>query len=386
MVVASDGFSTVSSPPLGVWFLSGKHRNDVKCLNSLFRLYSVELPTTPDTKWSVMMSSLMSGSIPPWSQVMPSGPYKNFVKNLINTVVKNIDLIPKNYYDDVWFKCNSVFTSLRQAKVDGPLFRSSSAADSNNGALETFKPGPGGFLPVVEYDRFGTRTGRLVVKSGPSILTLKKDYRTLLRSSYQGGTICSLDFGALEARIILGENGVSPPIDDLYARLSADLFDGKVPRNTVKVAVLSELYGASRSALTARLGMSGSELDSFISTVRSYFGIPLLKYRLKKQYDDQGSLQNKFGRKLRIDNPQDNILVNTFAQSTGVDVSLLGFSKVLNDLGSDGIRPLFVLHDALILDVKEDRMKDVESILSVSVPGYESEFPLKLERIYSHDK
>jgi len=75
------------------------------------------------------------------------------------------------------------------------------------------------------------------------------------------------------------------------------------------------------------------------------------------------------------------LFVNTFAQSTGVDVSLLGFKSVMDRLGTDGVRPLFVLHDALIFDVRGDRLGDVEAIDSVEVPLYDARFPLKLEKI-----
>ena len=76
-----------------------------------------------------------------------------------------------------------------------------------------------------------------------------------------------------------------------------------------------------------------------------------------------------------------NTLVNTYVQSTGVDVAMMGFNQVLKQLGTDGVRPLFVLHDALILDVRNDRLPDVESVSSVAVPGYDTEFPLKFEKV-----
>ena len=95
-----------------------------------------------------------------------------------------------------------------------------------------------------------------------------------------------------------------------------------------------------------------------------------------------GKVCNKHGRYLELDDPQDHLFVNTFAQSTGVDVALLGFKSVMDRLGIDGVRPLFVLHDALILDVRSDRLKDVENISSVKVHGYDAAFPLKFEKMH----
>jgi hypothetical protein len=153
-----------------------------------------------------------------------------------------------------------------------------------------------------------------------------------------------------------------------------------VPRAVVKVAVLSELYGASRASLGHRLEMNNTDLDRFIAVIKEHFKTDVLKMRLKDELENSGMIHNRFGRPLFIDaKNSDYLLVNTYAQSTGVDVSLLGFSKIVEQLGSDGVRPLFILHDALLLDVRDDRLRDVETITSVSIPTYSQDFPLKLE-------
>jgi hypothetical protein len=382
MLVSFDGFSTISKPPLDVWFLAGSlDPAGPMSLDSLAKLGGIDLPTAPPQKWTFMMNSLTTGSVM-WSQVLPTGVYKDFVRGLINSVNQTMDRLPRDYYKEVWGPCNLFLTGLKAARVDPILFKEIvQAVDRDSGALETFRPGPGGFLPPVVYDRFATRTGRLTVESGPHILTLKKGYRHILKSNFPNGKICSLDFGALEARVILYETGFSPSGSDLYTQISNELFTGSIERDVVKTAVISELYGSSRFAQGTRLGMAGRKLDGFIEAVRTYFGTPALRKRLKEEFKSSGRIKNRFGRPLEIDDPQDHLFINTYAQSTGVDVSLLGFKKIVDDLGADGIRPLFVLHDALILDVREDRLQDVEGIASVAVPGYAQQFPLKFEYV-----
>ena len=61
---------------------------------------------------------------------------------------------------------------------------------------------------------------------------------------------------------------------------------------------------------------------------------------------------------------------------------MIGFNSIIKQLGTDGVRSLYVLHDALILDVRSDRLKDVENISSVKVHGYEAAFPLKFEKMH----
>jgi hypothetical protein len=319
----------------------------------------------------------------PWASIMPSSEYKSFVKNLVNCLTDSFFGLSKDYLVDTWVPCGRVLDALKPAKIATQSFKELLEKEgSGNGALESFKPGGGGYTSPVVYDRFGTRTGRLTVESGPNILTLRKDMRKLLRSHFQDGSIISLDFSSLEARIILAEAGGPVTTGDIYTKLSQDLFDGRIARDVVKVAVLSELYGASRSTLGYRLDMGGADLDSFIDRVRGVFKTSELKSRIKKDLSATGAIHNRYGRPLFLDDTKaENLFLNTYIQSTGVDVSMLGFGRILDRLGSDGIRPLFVLHDALILDVRSDRLEDVSSIDVVDVPGYECCFPLKAEII-----
>lgn len=383
MVVSSDGFTTLLKAPKDIWFLNGAF-DPMKplCLDSLLKLGGVDLDIRPPNKWTVAMNLVASGSQVPWSQVMPSTEYKSFVKNIVKSIIGTIDTLPQDYYRNVWCPAGQLLMSLKAPRVDSSFYRDLvGSIERDSGALETFRPGPGGFLSPVVYDRFATRTGRLTVSAGPNILTLKKEYRKLLKSNFSDGVICSLDFSALEARIILAESGTVPVTDDLYGSLAQRLFQGKISREIVKVAVISELYGSSKHALGGRLGLAGRKLDEFVETIHGYFKISDLRKRLKDEFIKTGKIRNRHGRLLDLDDPQDHLFVNTYAQSTGVDVSLLGFKAVMDKLGTDGIRPLFVLHDALILDVREDRLADVERTNFVSIPGYDFEFPLKFERV-----
>lgn len=385
MLVSHDGFATLTKAPEDVWFLNGvMDPTKPLCLDSLLRLNGIDIKLLPPEKWTRCMTLLASGSAVPWSQVMPQSAYKSFIKNLIKSIAENIDGLSKDYYKIAWCPGGQLLHGLKAAKVDPRLYKElASEIEHDSGAFETFRPAAGGFLQPVVYDRFATRTGRLVVSSGPNILTLKKEYRRILKSTFPNGSICALDFGALEARIILAEAGKVSSAPDLYGDIAAKLFGGRVDRNAVKTAVISELYGASKASLGLRLGIGGSKLDEFVVLIKEYFDTAGLRRRLKTQHESAGLIQNKYGRILHLPDPQDHLLVNTYAQSSGVDVSLLGFKAVVDSLGTDGIRPLFVLHDALILDVRDDRLIDVESIISIHVHGYDTKFPLKFEKIFS---
>jgi len=312
---------------------------------------------------------------------LPQNEFKIFFKNIVQVTTDSFSELPFGYYEVAWTAGSRVLGSLKPAAIDVDAFNRIIADNPGTPGLESFRPKRSGFAHPVIYDRFSTRTGRLTVSDGPNFLVLKKDNRKIIKSSFEDGRVVSLDFKALEARIVLAEAGRYSDASDIYEDISVTQFKGILPRDVVKTAVLAELYGISRNALRIRLGVSDQKLDEFIRVIKEYFKVEQLRSRLKEQLTSVGKIINRFGRPLGIPDGQDNLLINTYAQSSGVDVSLLGFDKVLSDLGSDGIRPLFVLHDAIILDVRPDRVEDVKRVKDVEIPTYDAPFPLKFEHL-----
>jgi DNA polymerase I-like protein with 3'-5' exonuclease and polymerase domains len=299
---------------------------------------------------------------------------------MISDVVLAMAKAPTDYYRMTWVPGNAVIRSLQPAKVNTTRFRELVAAQVGNvNAVATFAPDFMGYAAPVTYDRFGALTGRLTVAQGPSILTLKREYRDLLAPE-SDGYIVSIDFAALEVRVLLYESGRSCLDSDLYAVIAKDI---GVERKAVKGAVISELYGSSKYALGKALGIEGRELNAFVKKVKSYFNTPVLLQRIKTQFYETGRVINRYGRPVVIDEPQDHIFINYYAQSTGVDVTLLGFSQIVKRLKetAPGVRPLFLLHDALILDVPRQHLEEVMGIDHVSVQGYVQVFPVKTERL-----
>ena len=380
LLISPDGFKWVEKIPDDIWCLSGNIKKDSsRCFDTALKLsFMNDLPEVPEKYRKVM--SLLAGSIsPPWSMILPQSKYKAFFNDIICYVKEHQD-ISTSYYENAWVPGNKILNVLRPAKTDGAkISEIVHASVINSQVLESFRPRAGGFAPAAIYDRFATVTGRLVVNSGPNILLLKKEYRSVIKPSHPDGKIISIDFASLEARILLYESGNDCPEFDLYGMLAKRF--GDMPRNLVKAAVLSTLYGSSKSSVALSLGVTEEKVTSVIKQIESYIDTKQLIQRLRNEYNTTGYIQNRFGRKLNVERPQDNIFVSYYAQSTGVDVSLVGFGNIIDALGLDGIRPIFVLHDALILDVHPDRLDDVAKINSVKVPGYDQAFPLKIEEI-----
>ena len=379
---SKEGFFWSRPRPKQIWTLTGRLKEEGMCLDTLLALAHVNLPKIPDN-YAAVMAQLVTGSNVqiPWQHVLPRTVYENYFKNTVKVIEDVFSELPFDYYDTAWSAGSQLLAALKPAKIDVDAWhRLLEEAAVNAPVLASFKPDPRGFADVPTYNRFGTRTGRLTVSEGPNILTLKREHRSILRSSYKDGYICSLDFRALEPRIVLAEAGRSSDAEDIYGELSDKIFGSRDNRDAVKVAVISELYGAAKESLRARLGISQAKIDAFVKGINDFFGLDALRERLTTQAAS-GRIINRFGRQLQVDPEAKNLFINTYVQSTGVDVAMLGFNSILQQLGTDGVRPLFVLHDALILDVRSDRLEDAAKMTSVTIPGYNVSLPLKFEKM-----
>lgn len=386
LVVSAGTFSWSAKVPRATWHCSGACKEDSDwCLDTALRLGHVSVPLAPPDRFVrslSFVSSSMGDVSPPWHRLMPVREHLGFTKRLVEGLVVAMDNAALDYYRAVWVPANAVVRSLQQAAVDRGAWQALiDSGEGNVAATRSFEPGLDGLAQPVVYDRFKTLTGRLTVASGPQILTLKREHRRMMSSAYgkQGG-IYALDFAALEARILLYELGRRCDDVDLYGTIAKEL--GR-DRKAIKGAVISELYGSSKWALGKHLGMEGKELDGFVRTVKAYFNTRQLLDRVKQQFVATGRVVNRYGRQVVVDEPLDNIFVSYYGQSTGVDVTMLGFKQVVDRLERTAprVRPVFLLHDSILLDVHDDDLEAVRSIDHVKVKGYVQRFPLRLEKV-----
>jgi hypothetical protein len=189
-----------------------------------------------------------------------------------------------------------------------------------------------------------------------------------------------VDFSSLEPRIVLYLAGSQLEEHDIYSNLSSGIFGSKYSRDVVKKVVISQLYGRKKENIGLELRIRGTELDTLFEEIRKAFNITKLLFQIKKFFVKNGHVKNHYGRMIRIDDPSDNILLNSFVQSTGVDVSLLGFLQLIqNPPVEGGFHPLFNLHDAMIFDVEfPDK---IPKELWIQVPGFDQRWPLKVENL-----
>lgn len=375
--------SWIMDIPPDTWHLSGEMKNESDwCLDSLLALNAINIDTNPPEKFiNAMQLLLPSGSAswpPPWQQVMPQREHDAFIRTLVSKIDEAIANINTRYYKSTWVKQNLIFNSLRRPRIDGPKWRSLVVKNPQNRMIRSFVPQEDGLARPIVYGRNKTRTGRLTVVSGPQILTLNKDFRDIILPRDDDHMVGLLDFNACEMRVLLYEAGFNCDEPDLYGMIKR-VHLPKIERNVVKGAVIGRAYGLSKHVWGEKVGVKGRVLNHVDDTLTNLFDTSFLLRRVQEQYNREGFIRNRYDRRIEVEVPLDHMLINTYAQSTGNEVALLGFSLLLDRLASLGAIALYLLHDALIIDFPKSNLEEIKKITTVKVPGYVQKYFLKFE-------
>ena len=226
--------------------------------------------------------------------------------------------------------------------------------------LERFKPIKG-YCANVEYNQTSTMTGRLTTtKQSPNILTLPARCRKIFESRWQQeGDLLYIDFKTLEPRVVRKINGKEAS-DDIYLEIAA-MLDFEVDRVVIKRGIISTLYGATSTIS----GLSQERSKSVLEATKSYFDLSSITKKASYVHD-VGCRINYFGRPIwNIEENQENKIVNNFVQSTAVDVALSYFSELCDLINLEMCKPIFIIHDALILDVHKDYIDTCNNIVQL---------------------
>lgn len=369
------------------------------------KLFGLEYRSFPPERFVKACNSIAYNSENlPWQFILPKEIYKTELKIYIQSVLNDLQGIDINYYTNSFKKQNIVLDNLERAAIDLQRFEAIMNSANDEGAsnvktiLKSFGPDKlhNGiwFAALPEYERLGTVTGRLRINKGPNILLLKKEYRQVLKSRWgKDGNIFYLDFKSLEPRTLLSlkNDGVNIPIDP-YTYVAKKIgLDEQKDRNAVKTAIISMMYGAGDKELKKQIGSLVSYPDDFIASVKEQFGVESLREQLKEQYENNGStfIKNLYDRPIFGSGIAPYVLVNYFIQSTAVDIALFGFSKIVEKIiqakATKMICPIFILHDALILDVHKDAqvfLPKLAKLGSTGIPKFENmRFWIEIEKI-----
>ncbi len=183
----------------------------------------------------------------------------------------------------------------------------------------------------IDYNIFGTRTGRLSTYPGSfPILTMQKDLRALVKP--HNDWFISLDYNGAEARTVLSLLGEKQPPGDVHEWNVMNVFKhkGVESREAAKTFFFSWLYNPESSKIE-----------------ESFYDRDAL---LKKYYKD-GSIETVFGRTIEVEPYK---AVNYIVQSTTAD--LVNDRAVAIDQFLKNRRAFVshIVHDEIVLDMPDE--------------------------------
>lgn len=220
----------------------------------------------------------------------------------------------------------------------------------------------------MEYDHVNSSTGRVkIVNSKINLLTMKKDNRSNILSTYVKGRIYSLDIVSLEPRVMMHIQGVRG-IDDLYSHIQS-MLSRKYERSKIKIGVISTIYGGADKTVKSVSGIDYSD----ITIIKEFFGIQ----KFIDKYKNKDIIKNYYGRPLKVT----NAIVNHYIQSSSADCAILAFNSLMNSWKDYKINFIGFIHDAIIIDVHPEDFEKVNSLSFVYEEKMDIKLPVKAERI-----
>ena len=192
--------------------------------------------------------------------------------------------------------------------------------------------------PTVEYNQFGTKTGRLTTRPGSlPILTLNKLFRPAITP--QNDFYVEIDFNGAEVRTLLGLLEKPQPTVDVHEYHLNHIFTALSTRDEAKVAFFAWLYGSRQAASLP----AAHDLENFYN---------------------KDSLLEKYWKNEEITTPYKKTItgvgrhhaLNYLVQSTAAELTLKQALKLdyLLRTQSLGSCVAFLVHDAIILDMKKE--------------------------------
>ena len=260
--------------------------------------------------------------------------YYQTLNEITEWIVDNHDR-PANYtfLHDLMVTCREIAT--QEVKINWPLLKKFANRDQK--AMYLAKA-CWDRKNVVNYNIFGTKTGRLGLLEGSfPILNLKKEIRSCVLP--QNDLFVELDFNGAELRTLLHLSGHPQPQEDIHDWNQRNLFSGDITRNDAKTAIFAWLYNPTSKKI---------ESDYYDKT-----------RVLDKHYSD-GVVTTPFRRTMASD---DFHALNYLIQSTSSDNFLTQANKIHRYLRGMRSNVAFLVHDSLVIDLHASEKDELSNII-----------------------
>ena len=367
--LSSDGFWLDEIPEFG-WVV-GESVPGKDLLTALL-LSGVKIEIKPPEVYAKIMNRFTHWDYIPWQQIMPDHVYEKWTTEALDKISKSLIEVDLSYYENIFIKASEVLDALIPMKIHGKKWNYLATHEIqgvSEDVIDSFEPYKNGFTDVIKYTQTSTVTGRLIVKSGPEILRLNKELKSMIKSRYKGGKVIQFDYVSLEPRLALLIAGHSVS-EDVYSDINKLVFENKFTRDIVKISTLSIMYGAGGESLQEKVELSLEECKNIIKKLKEFFGIHDMSKKLSKEYRRDKIIRNYFNRALYSESGAGHRLFNNFIQSTAVDCAMMGFWNICQLWKGTKVLPLFLIHDNFGLDFPPELLTD-ENIEKTKMVGGE---------------
>ena len=183
--------------------------------------------------------------------------------------------------------------------------------------------------PTVNYNLFGTVTGRLTTREGSfPIMNLKTELKPIVEPKWD--CFLELDFNAAEIRTMLSLSGQKQPQGDIQEWHKQEIFNNEITRDEAKQKFFAWLYNPNSQALQSS---------------------PYDKQALLGQYYREEKIHTAFGRQASCSPFH---ALNYVLQSHSSDNCLERVSKLNIFLRDRRSYVAFTIHDCCIIDLHRD--------------------------------
>ena len=183
--------------------------------------------------------------------------------------------------------------------------------------------------PSVNYNLFGSKTGRLTTKVGSfPIMNLKKELKHIVEPKWD--CFLELDFNAAEIRTLLSLSGESQPQGDIHEWHQQNIFKEDLTRDQAKQRFFAWLYNPNSQALESS---------------------PYDKQTILGRYYKEERIHTKFGRQAACSPFH---ALNYVLQSHSSDNCLDRVNKINVFLRDRKSYVAFTIHDCVIIDLHRD--------------------------------
>jgi len=236
---------------------------------------------------------------------------------------------PKNYslLLDTYVTCQRI----KERQVNINLHKLYNHAKTDTKAKNLLKWMQTNSHPSVNYDLFGSITGRLTTKVGSfPIMNLKNEIKDVVEPKWDA--FLELDFNAAEIRTMISLMGQEQPQEDIHEWNIKNIFRQDISRAQAKQKFFAWLYNSENKTIDSEFYSKDILVEKF--------------YIKKEQI-----LRTPFGRRTNCDRFH---ALNYLLQSSSSDNCLDRVNKIERFLTGRKSYVAFTIHDCVIIDLHRD--------------------------------